>query len=183
MAVTGILDQSNLTAGSTAGIGATTPTRYFAQQITIVEAGFLSDVIVKLSKQGSPVDNTEIIIYNDSSNEPNVAISDTQSFVSSTIGSTDFLEVTFITQPAIAASDKVWLVLTRSGANSPSNRVLTYVGLSNPYAGGKCMTSADGITWADYGTSDLYFQEYFTTGGGGGSSQNSINQFYSYLRN
>ena len=157
------LDQSNTTGGLFLALEGTTDTvRAVSQEITIAQAGVISQVKLTFSRTNTINGNFVCEIWSDNgADKPDTLISDSPTLSGATI-STSLTEYTFnfSTQPSVSVNDKVHIVGRLDTAQTSGHTVNFSASNANPYSGGvlnRLLTS----TWTLLSGYDFVFKQYY----------------------
>lgn len=162
----GTLDQQYTTGAFDAVIGYDSNYKYRYMSFTVGLAGAVSQVDVKLKKNGTPTRTYYLEIWDDNSGVPNSKVSDTVSIDSSTIATSHtFYSYNIVNGPIAAVSDKLHIVIY-SDTFSTSNYLGWAYNNSSGYAGGNTGRGSTVPAWTAEATYDCQFKTYMLAAGG-----------------
>ena len=171
-----IIDQSFTTGDDDANSlrAADSSQDYLGQQFTPTKSGLVTQINLKLLKEGSPTGNIWTEIWSDTGADlPSAIIGGQSANVDvSTLGATPGALITFTwsTGANIIASTKYWMVLRGDYTRSDINRARWRVdnnASGNGYTGGIAALANSSATWSALATQDLLFEQYYDPSGSG----------------
>jgi hypothetical protein len=163
------LDQSYTDQNTQLAIGYAANTEWRAQQITIGQSGQITQVDLYLKRSGNGGNDRTVTIYSDSSNDPDVAVSDPTTIDVSAIGtSLEWVTLTITNGPTVSAGEKYHIVVGHD-SNSTSNYIEWGCDSTSPtYAGGVSNYSAAATgPWTATANIDMDFKQYYDSLGAG----------------
>lgn len=149
----------NTTGGTVVDLGSGAGNTMWAESFACgPEAWTVSDVWVKMRKEGAPADNVQVDLMSNSGSAPGASLA-SATVTGYRIGrESDWYKFTFASPYTLTASTTYWVRLSRSGAASATNYYQLMTDAETGWAGGRCMYYTS-VAWA-YASpeGDLVFQ-------------------------
>jgi hypothetical protein len=160
------LDNANYIVTNVGGIVGDTNAPRRAQSFTTKSGNDLSSIMVRVGRTGTPVDNVQLKIYSDLSNNPNTVLAtSSNNYVGSTLSQNDIDTGNFTTLVfnfsglSLSNATRYWFSVERTGSTSATN-YYNVEGSSTISYGSESGRFYDGTSWVTTSVASVLFNDY-----------------------